>query len=61
MSYFSGYTVFQLLCSFDRFHDFLQWLLLGDLFIGAPWIIGVFIGSLMLKMKDKDKKICHNE
>ena len=61
MSYFSGYTFFQLLSSFDLFRDFLKWLLFVNLFIGAPWIMGVFIGSLMLKMKDKDKKICHNE
>ena len=52
-SYFSGYTVFQLLCSPDLFQDFIQWLLLVDLFIATPWIMGVFIGSFMLKIKDK--------
>lgn len=56
MSYFSGYHLFQILCSFDLFYDFLQWLLFVDLFIGVPWIMGVFIGSLILKMKNKDKK-----
>lgn len=60
MSYFSGYSVFQILRSFDLFYDFLQWLLLVDLFIGAPWIMGVFIGSFILQVKDKDKRICHN-
>lgn len=60
MSYFSGYHLFQLLSSLDLFYDFLQWLFFVDLFIGAPWIIGVFIGSLILKMKNKDKKISHN-
>lgn len=53
MCFFSGYSVFQLFSSFDLFSDFLQWLLLVDLFIGAPWIVGVLIGSLILKMKDK--------
>lgn len=60
VSYFSGYSLFQLLGSFDLFYDFLQWLLFVDLYIGVPWIIGVFIGSLILKMKKKDKKTGHH-
>lgn len=58
MSYLTGYTVFQLLCSLDLFQDFLRWLLIVDLFIATPWIMGVLIGSFVLKMKDK--KMCHN-
>ena len=52
MSYFSGYAIFQIFNSFDLFHDFLQWLLLVDFFIGTPWILGIFVGSLMLKVKN---------
>ena len=55
MSFFSGYSILQIFSSFDLFYDFLQWLLLVDLFIGAPWVAGVFIGALFLKMKGKNK------
>jgi hypothetical protein len=54
MAYAGGYSVFQLLSSFDLFSDFLQWLLLVDLFIGLPWVLGIFIGGFILKMKDRE-------
>ena len=60
MSYFSGYTIVQLLSSFDLFSDFLQWLFFFDLFICVPWIMGVFISSFVLKMSNKDKKTGQN-
>ena len=54
MAYFSGYTVYQLIFSFDLLHDFLHWLLIVDLFIGAPWIVGVFVGDFLLKRKSTE-------
>ena len=57
ISYFSGYTVFQIFSSLDLFHDFLQWLLLVDLFVATPWIIGICVGSFILKRRTET--ICH--
>ena len=51
MSYYSGYSLYQLFSSFDYFYDFLQWLLLFDIFIAVPWIIGVLTGTLLLRIK----------
>lgn len=55
MSLFTGYAVYQILSASDLFCDFLQWLLLFDLFVVMPWILGIFIGSLILKMKKQPK------
>jgi len=49
MSYFSGYSVLRIVFSFDLLLDFFQWLLLVDLFIAMPWVVGVFTGSFWLK------------
>jgi hypothetical protein len=46
ISCFSGYSGWEL------FHEFnIEWLFFIDIFIAAPWIIGIFIGSIILMKK----------
>jgi hypothetical protein len=52
ISYFSGFTGMSI---FDEFN--LGWLFFMDIFIGSPWIIGIFIGSIFLMKKPANDSI----
>jgi hypothetical protein len=52
ISYFSGYSGSEL---FNEFN--IGWLFVIDIFIATPWIIGIFIGSIILMKKTTSKSI----
>ena len=48
IAYFSGFTWLEI---FDSFN--LSWLAGMNVFIGAPWLLGLLIGSLLMKLRDR--------
>ena len=52
ISNFSGFSGSEL---FNEFN--LGWLFFMDIFIATPWIIGIFIGSIILKKKTASASI----
>ena len=52
ISNFSGFTGTELLDEFN-----LGWLFFMNIFIGSPWIIGIFIGSIILMKKTARESI----
>lgn len=47
VSFFTGYSISQIIVT----PDLLLWLLLPNLFISLPWILGIFWGSYFLNRK----------
>ncbi len=52
ISYFSGFTGWELFNAFN-----FDWLLFIDLFIAAPWIVGIFIASVFLMKKTTSQSL----
>ena len=48
IAYFSGFTWLEI---FDRFN--LSWLGTMSIFTAAPWLVGLLIGSALLKVRRK--------
>ena len=49
ISHFSGFTWLEI---FDSFN--LRWLGTTSVFIAAPWLVGLLVGSVLLRVRQKD-------